>query len=270
MSVPLERKYLMMRHLKRNDADNPEGYRRSINKYLECKGITDDNIKEYYYINPSLEKNIYDTRTDAYDDLEYDIEKAVKIHNDNKIISHDKVKIYCSPFLRCMETSMVLAKVLNKHEVHIDYGLSEWIDSTIMNSSETIYPIDLSKIYSISLQEFNNQKEKNHNTYDFRFINKSENIIIHSDETVEAYRKRINDTINRLIVTSSEEYIIFVTHADAYKQYSGGQGMKDNGTLYKINPLPEASSLSGGSYNSYMKYIKYRNKIYQLLNNVIY
>jgi len=203
----------------------------------------------------------------------------VKSLNDNGV---EIDRIFCSPFLRCIETAILLTNASDKIKdktINIDFNLSEFLNEDLMFT----FPVDLKAIYEHSKTYLSeNFSDKPYTLKELKTELKME-----SSESDEAYKARVNTEI-KLLRNSYEGNILIVTHADAYRQYNEADKSMRYGEVYELNipieekpkvevilsaekPLNESidksviESEEGGYYKKYlkykMKYLKLKHKL---------
>jgi broad specificity phosphatase PhoE len=194
--------------------------------------------------------------------------------NETRIIktyfNSDECEIWSSPFLRCLQTAIFIAKLLGVTNINVHFGLSEICDPEVLGSYwsdlRTGSNVDINKIFSNSRERLIEPlliEELVDNVY--TEINDTDNT---------NYDKRINNTIKYIYdrnKSSVKSNIFIVSHSDSIKQYDiipGGKGM-DYFNKYeitnKIVPMFGGNSNILQKYELYMKKInKYNNKINDL------
>ena len=162
--------------------------------------------------------------------------------------------IICSPFLRCIETAILVknkyANIKNK-TINIEFNLSEFL----CEDFGFIKPIDIKTVYEHS------KSYLAANYKDFELNNINTTLMLTEYETDEEYTARIQKVLAE-IKSKYSGNILIVSHKDALEL-----NMK-YGEVYKLN-IPEQldEKLKGGYYN---KYLKYKAKYLKLKNNSDY
>ena len=243
----------LTRHLQRIDDTG------SRDKTLELKWRSEDEKDIRYKINPYLVDKAKDPENIQ------DVLKEIPIENINVIIS--------SPFLRCIQTSLLLRNQINKlkedahlepiKQIHINFGLSEIIDDALFHPVKT--PINIRKIFEFSkyylttnenltpdlLLESECLPEILHNEIDLTKNPEDEN---------EQYIKRIKQTLRQIYEKYSGQNILIVTHADTGVIFPPFKKLNYNDHRV-IHIDPKYITQSGGLSNNFKsKYLKYKNK----------
>jgi broad specificity phosphatase PhoE len=232
--------------------------------------------KFVYYANPDIIADVYGsciklpilrrnvellTKFDTYDDLSYVYQKIIKtaLESGVEFPLPDKIQIFCSPFMRCMESAILIANILNKKEVYIDYGLSEYCAEMFFPLNDM--PIDINKIYENSLYRIHCNYDENECSDDKKvvFVNNTPGDKFLNDTSQYAYTKRINDTLLNIMGTCEKEYIIIVTHSDAYRLYNAEKELMAYKKMYKVSLDPSATLLAGGGVDLIDYKEKYTN-----------
>lgn len=154
--------------------------------------------------------------------------------------------IICSPFLRCIETAILIKNNypnIKDTKININFNLSELVCEDYLFKM----PTDIATIYNHSKKYL----EANYKDYELNELN----IDLKFDdfETDENYEKRIK-AILKEIKSKYSGNILIVTHKDALNL-----NMK-YGEIYKLS---ESVNLDGGYYQ---KYLKYKAKYLKLKN----
>ena len=247
----METNIYLTRHLQRIDDSG------SRDKTLEQKWRNEDEKDIRYKINPYLA----DIAKDPHN-IKNVLEK-IPIENINVIIS--------SPFLRCIQTSLLLQNQINIikeaarldpiKQIHINFGLSEIMDDDVFYPVKT--PINIRQIFEFSkcylsaneglapdlLLESECLPEICHNEIDFT-----------KNPEDEQYRIRIKQTLHQIYKKYSGQNILIVTHADTGVIFSPFKKLNYNDHRV-IHIDPKDITQSGGmSDNFKSKYLKYKNK----------
>lgn len=227
----LPKKLLIVRHLERiDDEDN----------------VTAEEIKQWFKIKRENRAYI----TNPYLQQTISIEKLVKNIGDIKI-NH----IISSPFLRCIESALIISKEIKfTDKIIINNKLGELFNEDFLFR----IPCNYNDIYEHSVSHIaikEPEQVKQLNTLD------NVPLLFEKYESDEEYYKRIRDVLEDIQKTYDGN-ILVVTHADAYKQFNPERKRMNYGIVYEINlnTSPEVSK----SYEK--KYIKYKLKYLQLKN----
>ena len=58
---------------------------------------------------------------------------------------YDRVKIECSPFIRCMETAAAIAKEIGIKRVKINYRCAEWLSDRLYPDGTPLNKLEISE-----------------------------------------------------------------------------------------------------------------------------
>lgn len=184
----------------------------------------------------------------------------------------EECEVWSSPFLRCLQTAMFIARLLGVTHVNVHFGLSELCHPDVLlpfaDELTSGTPIDINKIYEntsariasstmVPIAQIVREKYENINDSD------------HSN-----YIRRIHDTIKSIHVGSHVPNKFIISHADSIKQFNiiPGSGGMDYYIKYDIT---DKISMEGGSkeLNKYIVYMrkieKYNKKINELKNKYL-
>jgi hypothetical protein len=247
----METNIYLTRHLQRIDDTS------SYDKTLELKWRNVDEKDIRYKINPYLVDIAKDPKNIQ------DVLKKIPSKTINVIIS--------SPFLRCIQTSLLLRNQINKlkeedhlepiKQIHINFGLSEIIDDAIFYPVTT--PINIREIFEFSKDYLSANEGLSPD-----ILLESECIPeIYDDEIDfkktpedEKYRVRIKQTLHKIYEKYSGQNILIVTHADSGIIFPPFKKL-DYTDHRVIHVNPKDITQSGGLSNNFKsKYLKYKNK----------
>ena len=158
--------------------------------------------------------------------------------------------VFCSPFLRCIETVIQLMDAspgnFKDKNIFIDYCLSEFIDTDL---DPFKLPLDITTIYEHSKAHL----IANNLSYpSYTLVNHNVDLTFSASETEEEYLSRIEKTV-KLLRSTCEGNILIVSHGYAIKPFNSSIRKMEHGPLYDITPVTV-----GGFYDKYVKYkLKY-------------
>ena len=248
----------LTRHLQRIDDSG------ALNTKMDKQWNQSDSRELNYRINPYLsDKAEQDTNINNvvrnFEDIELDSMKNIDV-------------IISSPYLRCLQTSIILTRKINElkkdsgleliTQIHVNFGLGEFADDIIFFGVEP--PLDIKKVFDFSLCHL----AKNGVGRD-AFIVDSTNPEVMNWETEPEYYDRIKSTLNQIYQTYSGKNILVITHAQSgnifiNKNLAYTQVIKINTDLI-TNSI---TNLVGGNLKETLyykeKYLKYKNKYIQL------
>ena len=308
------RKTFLIRHFSRQDTENENVFKEYIEsiKDIELKKIVSINIPinddlekfqnetininkkniffERYY-HPLIIKEIQQiittnmvTKTYRYGPKK-GITETVPERLTTKVINYFDPKlceIWSSPFLRCLQTAMFIAKLIGVKKITVHYGLSELcIPSILKEYAEHLQEgghIDIDKVFLNTLSRCDTSMFKLCIIKEGRtMINDFDS----SDNNDDKYFERISSTVSYIHNRQNGlQYKFIIGHADSLRPYSVPSKIMDFYIRYDITdkikeheheqvhvPVPENVDdvLTGGSskYDIYMK--KYQ--IYKERNN---
>ena len=215
----------IIRHLERVDSDGgtPE---------FERNWNMTDSKNELYSENPYLsDKNSSQKLLENLGQMKIDL-------------------IISSPFIRCVETSIIVAKSRGLNTINIDYGLGEFNDDLIY-----IDAYDTNKIYK-STQEHIKKKYP-----EINLVLLKNDYVGNKFETEDEYYERIKGVLQG--VKEKNDNLLIVTH-----NYSLNWGLKkllEYGIVYDIPNIENlAGAHEGGGNKYYDKYLKYKSKYLKL------
>lgn len=237
----------MIRHLDRIDGDDCSIQETRIWNSLDSK----DNM---FVINPYICKS------------RNKLASIIDSLNKNGVeIDH----IFCSPFLRCIETAILLtnsSNMIKDKTININFNLSEFLNEDLLFT----FPVNLMEIYEHSKQYL----EKNFTDIPYILKDLKTDLTMEASESEQAYNERINAEI-KLLRNTYEGNILIVTHADAYRQYNEMDKSMKYGEVYKLDisidktdtELNEKLPIESDNGGYYKKYLKYKMKYLKLKNN---
>lgn len=238
----------MTRHLERIDSEDASAIQsrqwNSVDKKLEM-----------YQYNPYITDVNYEDNSKNREYKQSFIEKRPDV-------------IVSSPFLRCMQTALIIANATGVPNIHIDFGLSEVVDnSTIRRFAPKesadgdrfrgTIPLDVSQIYEYSLEHFRT-KETGVDISKFilsnsepRFIDNESRVddygfIEESPDARIVYYDRIKVTLKNINTRFTGKKVLVVTHADAYFPFNDDGKLMSYRQIYTI-PIPKLVIMDGGS-----------------------
>lgn len=230
-------KIFMIRHLERIDVDDASP--------AECRLWGSTHSKDpLFKMNPYIIKS------------ENKLPKLVSNLNETGVVIDSVV---CSPFLRCIETAVLLVNSSDKFKdkiINIDFNLSEFLNSDYEFQR---FPLDVKEIYEHSKSYI--QTSLAGKEYTLNELNTD--LVMHASEEEAAYRARIDKVLKELRSKCSGN-ILIITHADAYVPYNAARQQMKHGMVYELD-IP-ASEGAGGGY--YKKYLKYKMKYLKLKNSL--
>lgn len=200
-------------------------------------------------------------------DIKMDIVKETNIVT--KYFNSEECEIWSSPFLRCLQTAIFIAKLLGVSYINVHYGLSEICDPDVLgsywNDLRISGSVNINKIYENSMSRL---------THIFPIAQLINDVYTEINDTNNInYNKRIDDTIRDIYdrnKSSSKSKIFIISHADLIKQFNiipDGKGM-DYFERYDITD--KVKEMTGGNYYIYMKKThKYEDKINKLLSRIL-
>lgn len=198
--------------------------------------------------------------------------KIIESKNIMTYFDPKECEVWSSPFLRCLQTAMFIARLLGVTHVNVHFGLSELCHPDVLlpfaDELTSGTPIDINKIY-----ENTSARIISSATVPVAQIvrDRYENI---NDTDHSNYVRRISDTIRSIHVGSHVPNKFIISHADSIKQFNiipGEKGM-DYYTKYDIT---DKLTMDGGSkeLNKYIVYMrkieKYNKKINGLKNKYL-
>jgi broad specificity phosphatase PhoE len=241
----------LLRHFERIDDSGAN------DKEIEKKWNQIDSKNPIFLHNPYLSDKALN---------QVNIEKVIKQISNIKSIDI----IVSSPFLRCIQTSLIMMDKINQIKItdglepipyiYIDFGLCEFIDD--FNFYDITLPYNLMEIYNNSL-EYLNQKQINIEI--FKIFNFQPNII-NEYETDDTYFQRVKQTIKKIQECFMEKNVLIVSHAYSYMIIDENKTLKYYEPI-KIEPcILSLSSLSSSSSSNEFKskYLKYKQKYFEL------
>lgn len=184
----------------------------------------------------------------------------------------EECEVWSSPFLRCLQTAMFIARLLGVTHVNVHFGLSELCDPDVLlpfaDELTSGATIDINRIY-----ENTSARIISGATVPVARIvrERYENI---NDSDHSNYVRRISDTIRSIHIGSHVPNKFIISHADSIKQFNiiPGSGGMDYYIKYDIT---DKISMEGGSkeLNKYIVYMhkieKYNKKINELKNKYL-
>ncbi len=242
----------MTRHLERIDSEDASAAQ-------SRRWITIDKKSELYQYNPYITDVNYEDNPKNRQYKQMFVESGVDV-------------IVSSPFLRCMQTALIIANAMGIRHINIDFGLSEVVDNTTIRrfaprelvegeSSVDRYkgtiPLDIGKVFERSLEHF---RTKETGVDVSRFIlsdNKPDFIDNESrideygyvEESPDAriiYYDRIKMSLKDISTRFTGRKILVVTHADAYSAFNAERKSMSYREIYRI-PLDKLTIMDGGS-----------------------
>jgi broad specificity phosphatase PhoE len=203
------------------------------------------------------------------------LSSLVKSLNENGVEIN---RVFCSPFLRCIETAILLTNSCDKIKdktINIDFNLSEFLNEDLMFT----YPVDLKAIYEHSKSYLSaNFSDKPYTLKELKT-----DLTMESSESEEAYKVRINTEV-KFLRNNYEGNILIVTHADAYRQYNSEDKNMKYGEVYELSipvekkeevlvvassdTVEKSSEIDSDEGGYYKKYLKYKMKYLKLKHNL--
>jgi broad specificity phosphatase PhoE len=254
--------HLCIRHLQR--IDDLEDYRKP--EYKE--GWKNNTNKLKYKENPYL---CVESDNCGVDKMILNFNEIRDDYKDFFIIS--------SPFLRCIQTSLLVADALeiNKNNIKIDFSLGEINSEGLFcggaYETEIIYKLSLEYLqFPDDKFEIINRNYKGGSYEDDWNMNNDPNFV----NTDKDYYKRINAELKSLNESTEwkDKNIIICTHNDALRDITCTNpttGKKIDTAKIGYNRVVNLNecnlSLQGGS-NYKLKYLKYKKKYLELKNNL--
>jgi len=185
----------LTRHLERIDDSNSSV---ELNKVWNSL-----YIKEYEF-NPFItDINSIDNISNKLKDLNFDI-------------------IISSPFLRCIQTALLLKENLNiKSDILIDMGLGEiFIEDIFYKRSKQNHYTIFNQSINFLLNDINFLNINKDHIKNIKLIDSNQFNILDEYETDKQYNNRIIYTFNKIIEAYSCKKILIVSHAHVYNALS--------------------------------------------------
>lgn len=234
----------LLRHFERIDDSGAN------NKKIEEKWKQINSKNKIFLHNPYLSDKAYDKNN---------ILKVINQIPNIQLID----EIICSPFLRCLQTSLIMRNEINQLKtnekkilnIKVDFGLSEYFDKNAFYDIEL--PYNIMNVYNNSIQYL---KENNFNVL-FEIINPNPNII-RKYENCDIYIQRIKNTINDICEKFKNKNILLISHAYSYMIIEPLKTLKYYEPI-KIN-TKILNETNDEKYKS--KYLKYKLKYLKLKN----
>lgn len=219
---------------------------------IDDSGSIDIDIKSKW--------DLLDSKNSIFIHNPYLSDKATQSKNINKVISQitnikDIDIIITSPFLRCLQTSLIMMNNINQidnqqnkiENVYVDFGLCEFINEDSFNDINL--PYDICNIYNNSIDYL---KENNIETPFIIFNDNPTNFDEYENDL--NYKKRIESTIKNISKNFRDKNILIVSHAYSYMIIEKNKTF-DYYQVEKINNYQD---------NYKNKYIKYKTKYLEL------
>ena len=175
-----------------------------------------------------------------------------------KYFNNENSIIFCSPFLRCMETANIISTLLGIESININFNLSELCTGVLMPwyipEFDNGTGVNINNIYENSLKRIN---EKHIDISKFTLMH-SDSLRIINDNESGSYEKRIYECLEYLYHNTDKQFILIITHSDSLRQFAG-TGMD----FYKKYEITDKFTklLSGGYFKKFNKYINKINLI---------
>lgn len=246
----------LLRHFERIDDSG------AINKEMDNNWNKKDS--SIFSHNPYLSDKAYEQKN---------IEKVVKNIPDIQLIDI----IITSPFLRCLQTSLIMMDKINQKKnesslepisnIFVDFGLCEYIDDFIFY--DITMPYNLMNIYNNSICYLN---EKGINT-PFEIFNYQPNNITEY-ENDESYIKRIRETIKKINECFYGKNILIVSHSyscmiiDKQKKLEYYEPIKIEQSILSSSSSSSSSSFNSNATEYKIKYNKYKTKYLELKQKI--
>jgi broad specificity phosphatase PhoE len=234
----------LLRHFERIDHSGAN------NKKLKENWDLIDSKKNIFNHNPYLSDKAY---------CEKNINKVTK---QISLIEHIDI-IIVSPFLRCLQTSLILMDKINElkknknlkqiDNIYVNFGLGEFINE--LNFNDIQLPYDIEKIYNNSIEYLLENKQ---NT-PFILFNKLPNVIIEYENN-ETYIQRIKKTLENIYNNFTNKNILIITHAYSYMIL----GPEKKLNYYEVIKINNNFFQTSNHKEFYNKYIKYKKKYLRL------
>jgi hypothetical protein len=201
--------------------------------------------------------------------------------------------LWCSPFVRCMQTAKFISDLLNIDKIHIVYELSELCDDLMMQWFKSEFDsgsgVNIHSIYENSLEQLH---ELGISCDKFKLLSKGEHIyndnqIIETE--IKPYDKRIQTILHKIyniptVTPNSKKYNLVITHGDTLRCFKNDSGLKFyekvditeylNGSFDSELSVTNISETMDGGYkiNKYSyksKILKYRKKNSLMINKLL-
>lgn len=204
-------------------------------------------------------------------------DKAYTDENINKLINNLSIEvalnidiIITSPFLRCLQTSLIIYKKINELKSHnkkpkltkiqVNFCLSEFIDNFIFFDVEE--PINIENIYN---QSINYLQSNNIDIEVFNIIPNDSTLI--NFESEQDYSKRIISCLNSIYNDNIGKNILIITHACSSKVLGNPKELE----YTQVIQVEKSKILSVDNDLTTIKkkYLKYKKKYLQFKNKIL-